>query len=137
MKKLLTILFLFLCYHSQSQALDPDEIQQFEYITATPYVTAFDRGSVEKICSENVLIVVVKRDREKAKYITNKEVDLLLTKKYDLKESKITFSSEFNYGHTIVLEQYVTGHEDPVRFFTVEVDYATKKILSITVIENK
>jgi len=99
-------------------------------------VSAFDKGSVERICSESVLIVTVKNDKEKAKYVTNKEVDPLLTKKYKLKESKIKFSSEFNYGHTIVLEQYVSGHEDPVRFYTVEVDYVTKKILTITIIEN-
>jgi len=139
MKHLILSFILALSFQGQifAQTLHLEEIQQYESLESDLYIKAFSSAKLKPLCSENVLLIIVKGNGEVSKYLDSTEVDNYFCKRYNITKYQIKLSAETNNGYVIVIGQYQHQEEIAIRYFTLEIDPTNRKITSITIHENK
>lgn len=93
-------------------------------------------NNLNLLCSDEVLITIV--DKNKNKYLPKSEVSSFLHKRYFNNTDKtFKISSETNNGYVLVIGQYGSDRDIPIRYYTIFTDQTTGKINVIEVEENK
>jgi hypothetical protein len=94
------------------------------------YVNGFKEFKLNNLLSNEVSIIRVGVEWDKVKH-TKKEVHTYLVRNYSDSGLITKFVDSFNGGYMIVIGQF--DKFEVVRYFTIHLDYLTRKIVAIEV----
>ena len=122
-----------------AQTEDSEIIKTYAPVDATPYVEAMNQlFRLDTMCLSEILVTHINGNKVKNKYVSCPEIRTFLIKNY-LKpdQKKFKFTAETNNGYVLVISQFGKDPDVAIRFYTLFIDYVTRKINIIEIEENK
>lgn len=122
-----------------AQTNDYEMARTFQSIDPSLYIKSMNRVfKFDTLCADDILITHTNGNKTKNKYVTYSEIRTYLTKHY-FKPDQKTFklSAETNNGYVLVIGQFGKDPDVAIRFYTLFIDYVTRKINIIEIEENE